>query len=157
MARQKRKGVPSEPRDLGTPETRRKHKKGTVEVLLARGRIDGPMLQAADEILWVFSKLTKPVTASVMNLDRVDGSRSEMTETEFFAMAHKDRFTPWMNKYSKRGRRGGPSISSIVLTVLQGETAASIDDAEGWRKGSAANLLIEGLDGYAKMFGLVRR
>lgn len=165
VSKRKRKHVPSEPRDRGTPETRAKLRKGTLENLVTRGKVDGPMLQAADEIAWVFSGITDPVAARVMNLDRVDGSRSGMTETEYFAIAHHDHFIPWMNEYSKKFKRSNRdrwqkvSITSIVLDLLSstGVTASDIDFAHRWRNGSTVDLFIEGLEGYAKQAKMVRR
>ena len=161
MARKKRKATPSEPRDKGTVETQRHMRvngPGTVELLLRGGRLCPEHISAADEIYRVYDHIVAPVKARNMALDRVDGTKGRAQESEEAALKYHKNFVPWINDLTKRQVQGGPPIASIVLDIVfHGTTANKIDLAHRWRKGKAADYLVEGLDLYAVQAGFLKR
>ena len=149
--RKKRNQV--DPRDKGTPETRRKLSFSTMQRLIEKNRLTGYELRAAQEIESVFDTLCRGMFAKTMNWsERIDKAHTDMPD--WFVTAYHERYKPWADRMSMLKKKRGNVAHEIIIDILtEGMGGKAIDQRNGWGKGTAVSFFISGLRDYASMAG----
>lgn len=146
------------PIDHGTPETRKKlHKESPWRRIVKNHRVPVELQAAADEVRDVFLSVSRVVMFCRPTLEVVDHSRTPdpfagMNDRTFIAW--KKRYMPWANEMSRLHKGGDKPFLGVAISILADEMSPSrIEDANGWHRKTAVNIVLEALERYARMAG----
>lgn len=143
--------------DPATPQTRKKHCKGTIEALLDSGRIGGIEQRAATEIEQIYTVLCGRLFArSGAIAERLDKSSGDFPE--WFLGAYHGRYLPWAKKHSRGVNTHKDNTLEIVYAiVIDGKSGRWVDGEFNFRSGVGLEILIDGLRDYSAMAGWADR
>ena len=152
----KKKRNQVDPRDKGTPETRRKlQRESTFERLMKNERKKGnrhvdEIERAALEVERVFFHMTRQLFPKSASMERVDGGQAS-TEPEWMVTAYTERYKPWMAelKHIRKAR----ALGVILDVLIDNESLKRIEKARKLPKGMARQIILSCLKLYADMAG----
>jgi hypothetical protein len=148
MKRAVRKAERDQP---GTGYTRLKQQSGPIQRLLDRRRIGPQELQAAEDITRAFHAIAGALMIRPISMERSDRSASPAEPVATLdAIA---RYREWSLLWSKRAKRGDPTLEIVVAVVVDERPLRELDGDLRLRNGAASRALIGGLRDYAARAG----
>lgn len=153
----KRTRTRSEPVDRGTPETRARLREGTIARLVKTGKMGVEHQSAALDIEYVWRIVCAAVLPKTSGYnERVDGSESDWSAS--MQQAYRKRYKPWADHLSALRDNGGPPYLEITIDIVcDSMTARAVDRKNGWKSGTAQDLLIFALQEYCYIAGWLKR
>ncbi len=145
----KRKSAIADPRDIGTDQTRKRLRESTLQRLIRQRKIDPDMERAANEILRIYSALTRRLWARPSLMERL--SRSDQPpHPEWLVEAYLERYIPWTEALSTIR---SPALSILYDVIIDDRPLRQIDKDRRVRNGSARQMTISGLRLYVDLSG----
>lgn len=148
--RKTRRKAQAEARVGATAQTVARLKPDPIAWLATRRRDVKPEhIRAAEEIRDIYAAVTAGLWPRSQQFEREPaGERSGMPMR--LVVAHVDRYLPWT-------RASGQACSVVFDLVWEGATCAEVDTARRWRKGTAADVVVQSLGVYAMLAGWLSR
>lgn len=143
-----------------TAETLLRRKRGDVVALLwADGKLTMPQVDAANEVLRVFSAITGGVAGRVVASYAEREAKGLATESlpPSLHAAYVERYVPWRAWAGRMMVAGRHTLGDLVLLfVVDNLGPRQVETSLGMRNGTAAGLLQRGLEQYAYGAGWVK-
>jgi hypothetical protein len=150
----RKKKLPIDPRDTGTPETARRLGPDIIELLRTRQTLSDAQALVAFEIRGIREALESRFLSSSFGRLRLSGSRKTAHPLDGLPSSvlvnYMDRYVPWMRAVEVIFVRG-VRMSELAMSIISNDKSTGSWDREcGWRKGTAKRALQNAIDLYGR-------
>jgi len=135
----------------GTGLTEIKLRGSPLAVLIDKDKIGAEEMTAAQDIELAFFALSGGLTFKPLQMERVDSGRCPDWSPKVANAV--ERYQSWATHWSKRAKRGDPTLEITIAAIIDQRTFSTIEDDVGVRNGIASKVTAYALRDYAARAG----